>query len=140
MAALSNAAKYDALAYLSGTLKLAFYAAAATVDATTAAYTATNEVTQAGATPAINAGGLALGIRTLTASDGSVATAGLDYPDLGPITPNAQFTFQKVLIYDTGRSNRCVLFHDYGTPQVWNAGTPYTLTIPGSGSYVVTLA
>jgi hypothetical protein len=126
---LSNTAKYDAIAAFAGTgVKVAFYAAAATIDATTAAYTATNEVTQAGATPALNAGGLALSGRTLTASDGSVATALADYDNLA-ITPSSQLQFQKILVYDPARTNRAVGYHDYGSVQTWNAGTPYTLNI-----------
>ena len=140
MASLSNAFKYDALnlAIAAGdTIKLAFYAAAATIDATVAAYSATNEVTQAGATPAINAGGLALASRTISASDGSVATAYVDWADLGAITPNASFQFQKVLVYNTTRSNRAIAYHDYGSVQTWNAGTAYTLQIPDSGNGLV---
>lgn len=139
MAGISNVFKYDSinLAIASGdTVKLAFYAAAATIDATVATYSATNEVTQAGATPAINAGGLTLSGRTLSASDGSAATASCDWSDL-VVTPNAQFQFQKVLIYDSSRSNRAIWYHDYGSVQTWNAGTQYTLTIPDSGTGLV---
>ena len=141
MAGISNAFKYDAinLAITSGdTIKIAFYSSAATIDATVAAYSATNEVTQAGASPAINAGGLTLAGRTLTASDGSVATASCDWSDITNITPSGSaFTFQKVLIYNTTRSNRAIWYHDYGSTQTWNAGTAYTLTIPDSGTGLV---
>jgi hypothetical protein len=142
MASWSNVAKYDSLNAVvpsGSTVKLAFYSSAATIDATVANYTATNEVTQPGASPAINAGGLTLAGRTITASDGSVGTAGVDFSDLGPITPaGSNFVFRKILIYDSTRS-RAIMFHDYGADQTWNPGTAYTLTIPGSGSYVVTL-
>jgi hypothetical protein len=144
MASMSNVLKYDALnlAIASGdTIKVAFYSSAATLDATTAAYSATNEVTQAGASPAINAGGLALSGRTLSASDGSAGTAGVDFADLGPITPaGSAFVFRKILIYNATRSNRALMFHDYGADQTWNVGTGYTFTIPGSGTYVLTVA
>lgn len=144
MAGMTNACKYDALnlAIAAGdTLKLAFYSAAAAIDATTAVYSATNEVTQAGASPAINAGGLTLSGRSISASDGSVATAFVDFADLGPITPaGSAFTFQKVLIYNVTRSNRTVWFHDFGSVQTWNVGTAYTLTIPSSGSGIVQIA
>lgn len=141
MAGISNAFKYDALnlAIASGdTIKIAFYSSAATIDATTAAYSATNEVTQAGATPAINAGGLTLSGRTITASDGSVTTASVDWDNL-QVTPNATFTFQKVLIYDVTRSNRAIWYHDYLSNQTWNSGTAYTLNIPDSGTGLVRL-
>lgn len=137
MGAMTNTAKADMIAAVAGTgLKVAFYGAAASIDATTPTYTATGEVTQAGATPAINAGGLALSGRSLTASDGSVATASADYDNL-QITPNATFQFQKILVYDPARSNRAVYFHDYLSVQTWNAGTQYTLAIPDSGTGVL---
>jgi hypothetical protein len=142
MASMSNAAKYDALNAIipaGSTIKVAFYTGASAVDATTPAYTATGEVTQPGATPAINAGGLALSGRTITASDGSVATAGTDFSDVGPVTPNASFTFRKILVHDSTRT-RALLFHDYGTDQVWNAGTAYMFTIPGTGSFLLQIA
>lgn len=141
MAGISNTFKYDAinLAIASGdTIKIAFYSAAATIDATTAAYSATNEVTQAGATPAINAGGLTLAGRTLSASDGSVATASCDWDNV-QVTPASSFQFQKVLIYNSTRSNRALWFHDYLSVQTWNAGTAYTLTIPDSGTGLLRL-
>lgn len=141
MAGISNALKYDALnlAIASGdVIKVAFYAAAATIDATTAAYTATNEVTQAGATPAINAGGLTLAGRSISASDGSVATAYVDWDNVS-VTPNASFQFQKVLIYNSTKSNRALWFHDYLSVQTWNGGTAYTLSIPDAGLGLVRL-
>jgi hypothetical protein len=137
MAGISNTLKYHGLnqAVQSGhTVKVAFYAAAATIDATTAAYSATNEVTQPGATPAINAGGLALSGRSISASDGSVATAYIDF-DNPQITPNATFQFQKVLVYNDSTTPKYALwFHDYGSVQTWNSGTQYTLQIPDSGN------
>lgn len=131
MAAMSNTLFYDMLnlAIASGdTVKVAFYSAAASISATTAAYSATNEVTQAGATPALNAGGLALSGRTITAADGSVTTAAVDFDNLS-LTPSSQLQFQKILVYNVTRSNRALGFHDYGSVQTWNAGTPYTLSI-----------
>lgn len=138
MAAFSNVLKYDALllAIAAGdTIKVAFYAAAASIDATTPAYTATNEVTQGGATPAINAGGVALSGIARSASDGSAATSTVNWSNL-QITPNATFQFQKLLIYNASRSNRALWSHDYGSVQTWNSGTQYTLTMPGSGGLV----
>src|SRR5574342_57444 len=130
---ISNTLKYQGLnkAVASGdTVKVAFYAAAATIDATTAAYTATNEVTQAGATPAVNAGGVALSGRSITTGDGSVATAYIDYDNV-TITPNATFQFQKVLVYnDTTTPKYALYYEDYGSVQTWNSGTAYTLNIP----------
>jgi hypothetical protein len=143
MASMSNVLKYDMLnlAVASGdVVKLAFYSSSATLDATTAAYSATNEVTQAGASPAINAGGVTLATRTITASDGSVATAAVDYADYGPTTPaGSNFVFRKILIYNSTRS-RALMFHDYGADQTWNVGTAYTLVIPSSGSGILQVA
>jgi hypothetical protein len=129
--AASNTLLYDALnaAIAAGdTVKLFFHAAASSMSATTATYSATNEVTQAGATPALNAGGYTLTGRTITASDGSVATAAVDYDNVS-MTPASSFQFQKIGICNVTRSNRMLGFHDYGSVQTWNAGTPYTLSI-----------
>lgn len=137
MAGISNALKYDALnlAIASGdTIKIAFYTAAATIDATVGTYTATNEVTQPGATPAINAGGLTLSGRNMSAD--LAATAFVDWDNIS-VTPNASFQFQKVLIYNVTKSNRAIWFHDYLSVQTWNAGTAYTLTIPDTGNGLV---
>jgi hypothetical protein len=143
MASMSNVLLYDALnlAIASGdTIKVAFYNSSSTIDRTTAAYTATNEVTQAGASPAINAGGLTVSGRTLSASDGSANPAGVDFSDVGPVTPaGSAFVFRKVMLYNSTRSNRALMTHDYGADQTWNVGTAYTLTIPGSGTYLLTL-
>lgn len=142
MADMSNALKHDALALAiaaGDTIRVAFYGAAAAIDATTPAYTATGEVTQPGASPAINAGGLALSGRAITASDGSVATAAVDFADLVPITPNATFTFRKILVYNATRTNRALMAHTYAADQVWNAGTAYTLKIPETGSALLSI-
>jgi hypothetical protein len=128
---MCNALFYDALnlAIAAGdTVKVAFFAAGASVSATTATYSATNEVTQPGATPALAAGGYTLTGRTITASDGSVTIAKVDY-DNPAMTPASQFTFQKIHVYNATRGNRSLGFHDYLTPQIWNAGTPYTVNI-----------
>jgi hypothetical protein len=149
MAALTNAFKFDALnnalsntitpgtAGTGDVLKCVFYSDAKTD--TLAAYTATNEVTQPGATPAINAKGLALTRSTTTAGDGSAATAGWDFDNL-VVTPASSFAFRTIVIINTTKGDRTVWFHDYGSTQTWNAGTQYTLQVPASGTYLLTLA
>lgn len=133
MASLSNTLKYQALAQAvaaGDTIKVAFYSAAASIDATTPAYTATNEQTAGAVIPA---GGVALTGRTISASDGSASTAYIDFADL-QLTPTVSITFQKILVYNNTRTPKyACLTHDYLTPQVWNANTTYTLTIPGDG-------
>lgn len=131
---ISNTLKYQGLNKAVATgdeIKVAFYSDAK--DATFAAYSATNEVTQAGATPAVNAGGLALSNRTITASDGSVATAAIDF-DNPTVTPNATFQFRSIVVYNNTTTPKYALYaEDYGSTQTWNAGTTYTLNL-GSGS------
>jgi hypothetical protein len=132
---IANTLKYQGLnlAVASGhTIKVAFYSDAK--DATFAAYSATSEVTQAGATPALNAGGLTLSNRTITASDGSVATAAIDFdnPTLTPSGSNIQF--RSIVVYNDSQTPKYALYvEDFGSTQTWNAGTTYTLNL-GSGS------
>jgi hypothetical protein len=131
MAYLTNAFKYRALYNsLNGkTCKLAFYTSG--ISDTTAAYTATNEVTD---TTVVPAGGVTLASLTFSASDGSVATAYADWADV-TVTPSATFAFRYVLIYnDTDTPKNTIFWHDFGSTQTWNASTQYTLTIPSSGS------
>ena len=133
MASLSNVLKYQALnqAVASGDdIRVAFYSAASSIDSTTPAYTATGEQVAGAVIPA---GGVALTGRTITAGDGSVSTANVDFADL-QLTPTVSITFQKILVYNNTRTPKyALLTHDYLTPQVWNANTTYTLTIPGVG-------
>ena len=110
------------------TFKAALYLATATVDASTTAYSVTNEVTGAGYT----AGGVAVTFGTPPTATNASATAGVAF-----VTPSASITytsvtlttaFDAVLIYNSTQSDKAVSVHTFGSQTV-TAGT-FTLTMP----------
>ena len=110
------------------TFKAALYLATATVDASTTAYSVTNEVTGAGYT----AGGVAVTFGTPPSATNASATAGVAF-----VTPSASITytsvtlttaFDAVLIYNSTQSDKAVSVHTFGSQTV-TAGT-FTLTMP----------
>lgn len=110
------------------TFKAALYLTSATVNASTTAYSGTNEVSGAGYT----AGGVAVTNATPPASTNASATAGTAY-----WTPSASITytgvtlttaFDCVLIYNSSQSDKAVSVHTFGSQTV-TAGT-FTLTMP----------
>lgn len=112
------------------TFKAALYLASATINASTTAYSATNEVSGAG----YSAGGVAVTNATAPLSTNASATAGVAY-----WTPSASITytsvtlttaFDCVLIYNNSQSNRAVSVHTFGSQTV-TAGT-FTLTMPSN--------
>ena len=112
------------------TFKAALYLTTATINASTTAYSSTNEVTGAGYT----AGGVAVTNATAPASTNSSATAGVAY-----WTPSASITytsvtlttaFDSVLIYNSTQSNKAVAVYTFGS-QTITAGT-FTLTMPAN--------
>lgn len=112
------------------TFKAALYLASATVNASTTAYSATNEASGANYT----AGGVTVTNATAPLSTNSSATAGVAY-----WTPSASITytnvtlstaFDCVLIYNNTQSNRAVSVHTFGSQTV-TAGT-FTLTMPSN--------
>lgn len=112
------------------TFKGALYLASGTVNASTTAYSVTNEVSGTGYT----AGGVAITNATPPASTNASATAGVAY-----WTPSASITyttvtlstaFDSVLIYNNTQSNKAVSVHTFGSQTV-TAGT-FTLTMPSN--------
>lgn len=107
--------------------KAALYLASATVNATTTAYSATNEVSGTGYT----AGGVAVTFGTAPSSTSTTAF----------ITPSASIVFSgvtlatafdAVLLYNSSQSNKAVSVHTFGSQTV-TAGT-FTLTMPTNDS------
>ena len=112
------------------TFKAALYLTSATVNASTTAYSATNEVSGTGYT----AGGVTVTNATAPLASNSSATAGVAY-----WTPSASITyttvtlttaFDTVLIYNSTQSNKAVSVHTFGS-QTITAGT-FTLTMPSN--------
>ena len=112
------------------TLKAALYLASATVNASTTAYSASNEVSGTGYV----AGGVTVTNATAPNSTNTTATAGVAF-----FTPSASITyttvtlstaFDAVLIYNSTQSNKAISVHTFGSQTV-TAGT-FTLTMPSN--------
>jgi len=110
--------------------KAALYLTTATVNASTTAYSASNEVSGTG----YSAGGVAVTFGTPPTATNSSATAGVAF-----VTPSASITyttvtlataFDAVLIYNSTQSNKAVSVHTFGS-QTITAGT-FTLTMPSN--------
>ena len=102
------------------TFYLALYTSSATLDATTTAYTATNEVSGTG----YSAGGQAL---TTVAPTSSGTTAFLDFDDETWTT--ATVTARGALIYNSTQSNKAVAVLDFGGDKTSTAGD-FTVVFP----------
>src|SRR5882724_2487765 len=103
------------------TWKAALYTSSATLDASTAAYTATNEVTTAG-------GYTATGNTLSGAATGSGSgVAWIDFTDTTWAT--ATFTASYMLIYDSSDSNRAYAVIDFGSDKTGQGGN-FTFVFP----------
>jgi hypothetical protein len=112
------------------TFKAALYLTSATVNASTTAYSVTNEVSGAG----YSAGGVTVTNATPPTATNSSATAGVAF-----FTPSASITyttvtlttaFDCVLIYNSTQADKAVSVHTFGS-QTITAGT-FTLTMPAN--------
>ena len=110
--------------------KAALYLATATYNASTTAYSVTNEVSGTG----YSAGGVAVTFGTPPTATNSSTTAGVAF-----VTPSASITyttvtlataFDAVLIYNSTQGNTAVSVHTFGSQTV-TAGT-FTLTMPSN--------
>lgn len=103
------------------TFKIALYTSSATLDASTTAYSATNEVSGTG----YSAGGNTLTISTNPTTSGT--TAFLDFADTTWST--ATITARGALIYQSGGSNPAVAVLDFGGDKTSTAGD-FTIQFP----------
>ncbi len=106
-------------------IKLALYTSSATLDATTTAYSATNEAS------GVTAGGYAL---TFSASMPSLTstTSWTDFADL--VISTVTTTARGCLIYNSyGAQNRAISTHDFGADKTSTAGD-FTITFPTADS------
>lgn len=102
------------------TFKLALYTSTATLDATTTAYSATNEASGTGYT----AGGASLTSVTPVTSG---TTAFCDFNDLTFST--VTITARGALIYNSSKSNKSVCVLDFGSDKTATAGN-FTIVFP----------
>jgi hypothetical protein len=103
--------------------KIALYTANATLDATTASYTSTNEITGTGYT----AGGQSLTVTTTptTGSSGNVA-----YISFANVSWTGALRARGALIYDVTNGNQTVCVLDFGDDKVSN--TTFTVQFPAA--------
>ena len=110
--------------------KAALYLASATVNASTTAYSATNEVSGAGYT----AGGIAVTNGTAPTATNASVTAGVGFwtssASLVYTSVTLTTAFDAVLIYNSTQANKAVSVHTFGSQTV-TAGT-FTLTMPSN--------
>lgn len=107
--------------FTSGAFYIALYTNAATLDATTTAYTSTGEVVASGYT----AGGLALTI----AQTPTVGTSGnTAYISFNNAVWNSALTARGALIYQSGGGNPAVCVLDFGADKTSNA--TFTVQFP----------
>ena len=112
----------------SDTLKLALYTNAATLDANTSAYSATNEVGDSGDYSA-GGGTLANANVSLTKTNATASTAFVDFDDLS--FDNATISAQAALIYNTSSANvnAAIAVIDFGGVKTSTSGT-FTIQFP----------
>jgi hypothetical protein len=105
------------------TFKIALYTSSATLDATTTAYAATNEVA--------SGGGYTTAGNTLTSptTTSSGTTAFVDFADSS--WTSATFTARGALIYNSTQSNKSVVVLDFGSDKSVSAGT-FTVVFPAN--------
>ena len=108
------------------TFKAALYLAAGTLDATTTAYSTTNEVSGTGYT----AGGVTVANATAPTSSGTTAFW----------TPSGSFawttmtasSFDTVLLYNSTQANKAVAVYTFGSQSV--SASNFTLTMPANAA------
>jgi len=112
------------------TFKAALYVTTATLNASTTAYSATNEVSGTG----YSAGGVTVTNANNPASTNSSTTAGVGYwtPSASIVYSTVTLTtaFDTMLLYNSSQSNKAVAVYTFGS-QTITAGN-FTLTMPSN--------
>lgn len=106
------------------TFKIALYTSSATLDATTTAYSATNEAAGAGYV----AGGMALSgysLSTFSTANGYIVTVTF----ANPTWTAATLTARGALIYNSSKANRAVMVLDFGADKTKTAAD-FTIQMP----------
>lgn len=109
------------------TIKIALYTSTASLDATTTAYSSSNEVTGTGYT----AGGATLTSTTVSTSG---TTAYFDAAD--PTWTSASFTARGALIYNDTNSDKAIAVLDFGGDFTVAGGT-FKITLPAAGTTAI---
>jgi hypothetical protein len=107
------------------TFKIALYTSSATLDASTTAYTTSNEVTGTGYT----AGGNTLTVSVVPTSTGT--TAYLSFSNTTWV--NSTITARGALIYNSSQSNAAVAIFDFGSDKSTTSGD-FTIVFPAANA------
>ena len=118
--------------FTSGSFKIALYTNAATLDATTTAYTSTGEVVASGYT----AGGLALTIAQVPTVGNSGNTA---YISFNNAVWTSSLTARGALIYQTTTGNPAVCVLDFGSDKTSSATFTVQFPDPSNTSAIIRL-
>ena len=110
----------------SDTFRMALYTSSATLNASTTAYSATNEVANSGSYTA-NTSSQDLAISTSPTFGGTGTTSYLSFTDKQ--WTSATITARGALIYNSTQSNRAVVILDFGSDKTSTAGT-FTVQFP----------
>jgi hypothetical protein len=102
------------------TLKIALYTGNASLDASTTAYSSTNEITGTGYT----AGGVTITGVTVNSS-GYTAYVSFNNPSWS----SASFTARAALIYNSSKANRSIAVLDFGSNKTVSSNT-FVITLP----------
>jgi len=119
--------------FTSGTFYMALYTNAATLDATTTAYTSTGEVVGSGYT----AGGLALTIAQVPTVGNSGNTAYISFDNA---VWSGAITARGALIYQTTTGNPAVCVLDFGSDKTSSATFTVQFPDPSNTSAIIRLA
>jgi hypothetical protein len=109
------------------TIKIALYTSSASLDSTTTAYTASNEVTGTGYT----AGGVTL-TNQVVATSGTTAYFDADDPEW----TSASFTTAGALIYNSTASNKAIAVLSFGGDFTVTSGT-FRIVFPAPGAAAI---
>ena len=113
------------------TLKIALYTSSANLDASTTAFTTSNEISGSG----YSSGGVELTNRTVSTSG---TTAFFDADD--PTWTSASFTARGALIYNSTNSNKAIAVLNFGGDFTVSSGT-FRIVFPAAGaSAIITIA
>jgi hypothetical protein len=119
--------------FTSGTFYIALYTNAASLDATTTAYTSTGEVVASGYT----AGGLALSI----AQTPTVGNSGnIAYISFGNAVWNSALTARGALIYQNTTGNPAVCVLDFGSDKTSNSTFTVQFPNPSNTSAIIRIS
>ena len=114
------------------TIKIALYTSSATIDATTTAYSTTNEISGTGYT----AGGVTL-TNQLVATANASASGGTAYFDADdPEWTSASFTAAGALIYNSTNADKAIAVLNFGGDFTVSSGT-FRIVFPAAGTTAI---